>query len=166
MSRSAFNLLRNAGRYLLISRGFHPDQGVTHCSIEMLRQSPDLAALCWIAVLQVESCSGVIPLWARDLRFRLEHYLLPATGTLDNMNNVNRRCTVCGHLESDHAPYGPKKPHERSSLYSKQLASSIRWTVYPEENGPYTLFPTTVEAYCQVALCTACLGFNKPHHIK
>jgi hypothetical protein len=77
MSRSAFNLLRNAGRYLLISRGFDLDLRVNRCSIEMLRQSPDLAALCWIAVLQVESCSGVIPAWARDLRFRLEHYARP-----------------------------------------------------------------------------------------
>lgn len=72
-------------------------------------------------------------------------------------------CKYCGHLESDHAPYGPKKPHERSSLSSKQLASTIKWKLFPIENGPYTLFPTTIEAYCNVILCCACLGFNKPH---
>ena len=65
----------------------------------------------------------------------------------------------CGHPKSDHEKYGPKKPHEKSSLYSKQLASSIRWAIWPDTNGPYTLFPTpNIEAFCTQPLCT-CLKF-------
>ena len=66
----------------------------------------------------------------------------------------------CGHSQKDHACKGPKKPHSASALSSKQLAASIEWKNYPERNGPYVLYPTTQNAYCEVALCT-CIDFER-----
>lgn len=75
-------------------------------------------------------------------------------------------CIFCRHLRKDHAKFGFKKPHMASSLSSKQLSSDIRWKEFPILNGPYTLYPTTDEAYCEVPMCTACLGFDKAHRIR
>jgi hypothetical protein len=66
----------------------------------------------------------------------------------------------CGHSQKDHAKSGPKPPHPKSALYSKQLSATIKWKVFPEMNGPYTLFPTTENAYCEVCLCT-CIDFKE-----
>ena len=71
------------------------------------------------------------------------------------------RCGDKGHTRADHAKRGPKPPHYASSLSGKQLASSIRWKLYPIRNGPYTLYPTTEKAYCDVALCS-CVDFMEP----
>ena len=71
------------------------------------------------------------------------------------------RCGDVGHTRADHAALGPKKPHQKSCLYSKQLSGEINWKVWPETNGPYTLFPTSENAFCEVALCS-CIDFEEP----
>jgi hypothetical protein len=57
MSRSGYNLMRSAGKYLMLSRSV-PDLRVSDLSIAVLRGNPDLEAVAWIAVLNAEESTG------------------------------------------------------------------------------------------------------------
>jgi hypothetical protein len=81
-----------------------------------------------------------------------------------NLNDPCARCGDKGHLRKDHAKPGPKALHSASSLSGKQLSVDIRWKKYPILNGPYTLYPTTENAYCSEALCD-CADFMEPRSV-
>lgn len=69
MARSGFNVLRNAGRYLMVSRSI-PDLRVSEITSEHCRKYPDTWALAIIAVLNAEICGSTAP-WVRELRDRV-----------------------------------------------------------------------------------------------
>ena len=70
MARSAFNILKNAGRYLMLARSI-PDMNVSQITPEACRKNPDLWALAIICLLNAEAV-GASALWIRELRARLQ----------------------------------------------------------------------------------------------
>lgn len=72
MNRSAFNVLKNAGKYLILSRSIPEELRVSQVTPELCRKNAGVYAVAIIAMANAEVCGTSAP-WMRNLRETLRN---------------------------------------------------------------------------------------------